>query len=153
MKIAVSSTGKEITSKVDPRFGRASFLVVVDTATMQVVQVIDNQQAQDAAHGAGINAATMVAEAGVDGVLSGRVGPKAEKVLQGAGITIYNDAQGTVQEAVEKISAAPPGQPGSQTPDQCAPGQGRGGGPGQGKGRGRGRGCGCGHGRGQGGRA
>ena len=31
MKVAVSSTGKELESAVDQRFGRADYLVIVDT--------------------------------------------------------------------------------------------------------------------------
>ncbi len=140
MKIAVSSIGTEIDSAVDPRFGRAAYLVIVDSDTMTVATVIDNQAARDAAHGAGINAATMMAEAKAEAVLSGRVGPKAEVVLQSAGITIYNNATGTVRQAVEKVVA---GGKSATTPEPSspatAPGRGMGG-----QGQGQGRGCGCG---------
>lgn len=146
MKIVVSATGTEMSSAVDPRFGRAAYLLLVDSETMAVVRVIDNQAAQDAAHGAGINAATMVAQAGVDAVLSGRVGPKAEKVLAGANIIIYNNAQGTVAEAVAQ-AVSDDGTAGGNSAAGCrrmgGAGRGRGGqgqgcgGNGQGRGRGK----------------
>lgn len=150
MKIAVSATGTEIESKVDPRFGRAAYLLMVDSEEMAVTSVIDNQAAAGAAQGAGIKAAGMVAEAGAEAVLSGRVGPKAEKVLQQAGIEIFNEASGTVAEAVSKVAGQ--GGGGQQGVEKAASpvggmGMGRGG---QGQGQGRGRGCGCGQGRGRG---
>ncbi|MDH3567576.1 MAG: dinitrogenase iron-molybdenum cofactor biosynthesis protein, partial [Desulfobacteraceae bacterium] len=33
MKIAVTSRGKDLDSPVDPRFGRAAYILVVDTKT------------------------------------------------------------------------------------------------------------------------
>jgi len=76
MKIAISSTGTTMESNVDPRFGRASYFVIVDPENSQIVDVIDNRASQEAAHGAGINAATMVAQSGAEVILTGRVGPK-----------------------------------------------------------------------------
>lgn len=103
MKIAVSATGKDINSAVDPRFGRAAYFVIVEGDSGEVVQVIDNLAAQEAAHGAGINAATTVANAGVAVVLTGRMGPKAFSVLQAAGIKIVSSVSGTVKEAVNQF--------------------------------------------------
>jgi len=102
MKIAVSSTGKEMDSKVDPRFGRADYLVIVETASGAIVQVIDNLDARNASQGAGINAASRIAEAGAQAILTGRVGPKAADVCEKAGIEMVNDVSGTVDDAVQQ---------------------------------------------------
>ncbi len=80
MKIAVSATGPERTSQVDPRFGRAPYLLIVETDNGELVQVIDNRAAAEAAQGAGINAASRIAEAGAQAILTGMVGPKAAAV-------------------------------------------------------------------------
>ncbi|RUM88910.1 MAG: dinitrogenase iron-molybdenum cofactor biosynthesis protein [Thermodesulfatator sp.] len=164
MKIAVSSSGKDLNSPVDPRFGRASYFVIVDSNSQQVTDIIDNRAAQEAAHGAGINAATMVASSGAKAVLTGRVGPKAYAVLQAGQVEIVSGAGGTVKEALEsylsgklKQSSGPDGFAHSgMTLFQDSPpsdirqrGTATAGG-GQG-GRG-GRGMGCGGGRGMGGR-
>ena len=160
MKIAVSSQGKEKNSPVDPRFGRAPWFVILDSDSGEVVDVLDNTAAQDAAHGAGINAATVVAEAGVGAVLTGRVGPKAFTVLDAAGIKVISDVTGTVSDALELFRSGGvrhdqgPTADGHSTPPAGAGqsaarggGQGRGcGGAGRGAGgggRGKG-GCGCG---------
>ncbi len=150
MKVAVSSTGKDLHSPVDPRFGRAPYLLIVDTGTLAIVEVIDNSQADAMAHGAGIAAATRIAEAGAGAVLSGIVGPKAAAVCQQAGIAMINGASGTVQEAVEafidacEVTDAP--QTGRPLPPPRGAGQRPGGGRLAGAGMGR-----CGSGRGMGG--
>ncbi|NQU20396.1 MAG: NifB/NifX family molybdenum-iron cluster-binding protein, partial [Candidatus Nealsonbacteria bacterium] len=52
MKIAVTSQGPDLTSQVDPRFGRAKTFIVVDTETDEF-SVHDNTQNMNAAQGAG----------------------------------------------------------------------------------------------------
>ncbi len=150
MKIAVSSTGKEIDSKVDPRFGRADYLVIVETASGAIVQVIDNLEARNAAQGAGINAASRIAEAGAQAILTGRVGPKAADVCEKAGIEMVNDVSGTVDDAVQQYIKTHPSKelPVEKSADSQLPSQN----VNQGSGRGQGQGCGLGRGgRGKGG--
>jgi len=100
MKIAVTSKGRELNSQVDPRFGRAAFILVVDADTFDY-EVIDNQENVNAFKGAGIQAATLVNNKGGEVLLTGFCGPNAFKVLQAANIAVANNAGGTVREAVE----------------------------------------------------
>ncbi len=102
MKIAISATGKDLDSAIDPRFGRAGYFIIVDTESGNIINVIDNLAAQDAAQGAGINAATLVAGSGAQTVLTGQIGPKAFEVLQASGIKMISNVSGTVGEAVEQ---------------------------------------------------
>lgn len=152
MKVAVSSTGTQLSSTVDPRFGRAAYLVIVETETGEIDQVIDNLAARDAAHGAGINAASRIAEAGAKAILTGHVGPKAAAVCEKAGIAMIHDITGTVKDAVNFYSSQKQISSSAQTQQATSPfnmnGQGYGGG--KGRGQGRGQGCGGGTGRGQG---
>jgi predicted Fe-Mo cluster-binding NifX family protein len=101
MKIAVSSTGPTLKSKVDQRFGRAGLFLMVDDSTL-AFEVINNQQNIDAAQGAGIQAARLVSDSGAEVVITGHCGPKAFQTLQAAGIQIIVGAEGTVQDMVEK---------------------------------------------------
>lgn len=105
MKIAISATGKDLTAAVDPRFGRAAYLLIVDPDTKTIVEAIDNQAASEAAQGAGIKAATLIADAGAKAVLTGVVGPKAAAVCEKAGIAMLNGIKGTVAEAIEQFVA------------------------------------------------
>ncbi|WP_199244334.1 NifB/NifX family molybdenum-iron cluster-binding protein [Pseudodesulfovibrio cashew] len=101
-KVAVTSEGPTLESRVDARFGRAGGFAVVDLETMEV-EYVDNGGSQSMAQGAGIQAAENVANAGAQVLLSGYVGPKAFAALQAAGIGVGQDVDGlTVGEAVEK---------------------------------------------------
>jgi predicted Fe-Mo cluster-binding NifX family protein len=153
MKIVVSATGMNLDSPVDPRFGRAACLLIIDSDTGTLIEAIDNSQGRDAAQGAGISAAALVADKGVGAILTGRVGPKAMPVMEKAGIQVVSDVSGTVREAVEKFqngssipasssSAAASGGMGGGRCQRGGGGQGKGGaggGSGQGRGRGQGR--------------
>lgn len=90
MKIVVSATGMELSSLVDPRFGRAAFLLILDSDTGTLIEAIDNSQGRDAAQGAGISAAALVADKGVKAILTGRIGPKAMPVVEKAGIQVVS---------------------------------------------------------------
>jgi|AntAceMinimDraft_9_1070365.scaffolds.fasta_scaffold01391_3 predicted Fe-Mo cluster-binding NifX family protein len=102
MKIAISATGKDLNSTIDPRFGRASYFIIADTESGNIVNVIDNLAAQNAGQGAGINAGTLVAGSGAQVVLTGQIGPKAFEVLQASGIKLISNVSGTVGEAIEQ---------------------------------------------------
>ena len=56
MKIAITSKGKNLDSAVDPRFGRAAYILFADTIDDKVV-VLDNSENVNAFKGAGIHAA------------------------------------------------------------------------------------------------
>ena len=100
MKIAVTSTGMDLTYEVDPRFGRAAYIVIIDTETM-AYEVIDNKDNVNAFKGAGIQTATMISESGVGALLTGYCGPNAFRTLEAAGIKVGSDIGGTVSDAVE----------------------------------------------------
>jgi len=104
-KIAVSSEGPSLDDQVDPRFGRAAGFVVVDPETM-VTEYIDNGRSQVMAQGAGIQAAELIARAGVSWVLTGFVGPKAFQALNAAGVQVAQNLEGlTVRQAVERFKS------------------------------------------------
>ncbi len=100
MKVAVTSQGKALDAPVDPRFGRAAYILIVDTDD-DTVEVLDNSENANAFKGAGIQAAASVADKGADVLLTGYCGPKAFRTLEAAGIKVANDASGTVQESLE----------------------------------------------------
>ena len=99
MKIAISSQGQDMNSEVDPRFGRASFFLVVDTDTGDF-EAVANEQILNAPQGAGIQAASTVSRTGASAVLTGHCGPNAFRTLSAGKIEIYTGVSGTVAEAV-----------------------------------------------------
>jgi len=104
MKIAVTSMSKDISSNMDPRFGRAKFFIIADTDIDEVV-AHDNAQNLNAAQGAGIQAAETVSRLGAEAVVTGNVGPKAFRALNAAGIKIYLSNDATVADAIRRFKA------------------------------------------------
>jgi predicted Fe-Mo cluster-binding NifX family protein len=100
MKVAVTSQGKEPDSPIDPRFGRAKFLVVADTQT-ESFEFHDNSQNLNAAQGAGIQTGQNIANLGVDAVITGNVGPNAFRTLSAAEIRVFLAQKQTVQQAID----------------------------------------------------
>jgi len=87
MKIAVTSTGKELTSEMDPRFGRAAYFLIVDPETMEF-ETVENSQNINLPQGAGIQAGQTIADKKVDTLVTGNCGPKAFRILQAANIKV-----------------------------------------------------------------
>ena len=100
MKIAVTAQGTTLDSPVDPRFGRAAYILVVDPETLEF-KAFDNMENKNAFKGAGIQAAAMVCDANADVLLTGFCGPNAFKTLDAAGIKVVNDQAGRVIDAVQ----------------------------------------------------
>ena len=104
MIVAVTARGRDLLAEVDPRFGRAPYILIVDTETMEY-ETIDNSVNVNAFKGAGIQAATMVAEKGARVLLTGYCGPNAFRTIQAAGVKVVSDVTGTVREALETLKS------------------------------------------------
>jgi predicted Fe-Mo cluster-binding NifX family protein len=103
MRIAITSAGKELNDKLDPRFGRSAYFIIVDPETM-AFEVVANSQNLNLPQGAGIQAGKTIADNKVDVLITGHCGPKAFKVLQGAGVKILTGAAGTVADAIAQFN-------------------------------------------------
>ena len=152
MKIAITATGNSLDSMVDPRFGRASWFLIVETDSNTLIEAIDNTAGKEAAHGAGISAAAQVADKGVKALLTGRVGPKALPILEKAAVTPVNNVSGTILDALAEYSSQSNTASASSEKSSQFSGSTSGhlAGPGQGCNRDKGRAMGQGQGRGQG---
>jgi len=105
MKVVVTSLGPELDGKMDPRFGRASWFLAVDTEK-GTVEAMDNTRNRDAAQGAGVSAAQAVLDLKADALVSSHVGPRAFQVLAGAGVKVYSAPEGvSCREAVDLLKA------------------------------------------------
>ena len=104
MKIAITTQGKgsDVESVVDPRFGRAQWIIVADTETGEI-QTHDNALNLNAVSGAGVQTATNIANLGAEAVITGNVGPKAFRTLSAAGIKVFLVGNATLKEAVEAL--------------------------------------------------
>ncbi|HAS27743.1 MAG TPA: dinitrogenase iron-molybdenum cofactor biosynthesis protein [Dehalococcoidia bacterium] len=99
MKIAITATGTTLENDVDSRFGRCPYFIIADPDTMEY-EYLDNASAQ-AGGGAGIAAAQMIVEKGVESVLTGNCGPNAYNVLSPAGIKVITGVSGRIADVIE----------------------------------------------------
>jgi predicted Fe-Mo cluster-binding NifX family protein len=99
MKLAVTSTAPDIHAPIDPRFGRASYVLIIDSETLDY-QVLDNVNNQNKLKGAGIQAGMMIHQAGAEVLITGFCGPNAITTLNAANVKVVLGITGNVKEAV-----------------------------------------------------
>ena len=143
MKIAVSSSGKDLDSQVDPRFGRCAYFVIMETDDMGF-EAFNNENIA-LGGGAGIQSAQFVASKGAKAVITGNVGPNAVQTLSAAGVETFVGQSGTVRESIVRYTK---GEINSTSTPNVADHYGMGSGAGMGRGMGMGRGRGMGRGMG-----
>lgn len=125
MKIAVSSTGPTLEDQVAPRFGRCSYFLIVNPATMEF-EALPNTNAE-LGGGAGIQSATLVMGKRATVILTGSCGPNAVQVLEQGDVHIVTGITGMVQQVVQQFAAGslkPSGA--AQTTSRFSGGGGRG---------------------------
>ena len=104
MQIAISlQENKGLESKVSTIFGRCPFYMFINPQNKSFE--IKENAAKAASGGAGIQAAQMIVDQGVEVVISGNLGPKAHSVLASANIALYQFPGGSAQEALDSYLA------------------------------------------------
>jgi len=91
MKIAISSTGNNLESEADARFGRCSYFLIVEIEKNKIkdFKAIENV-AKEEMRGAGITAAETVANENVEAVIGTNLGPRAFLVFEQLKIKVYH---------------------------------------------------------------
>lgn len=98
MNIAFCSTGTDRTSKLDQRFGRTEFFVVINTETNEVHHFVN--EAKNASGGAGPQAIQQLVDNNIEIVIAPEIGPKAYDAMVTMGIKAYAQGQlTTIEEA------------------------------------------------------
>jgi predicted Fe-Mo cluster-binding NifX family protein len=103
MKLAICARGQGLKAEVDERFGRCPYFVLVDMESRQVLDSVENSNAE-ASGGAGPQAAQLLSKHGVKAVALGNVGPNAVAALEAAGIAAYSGISGTVESTMQKYT-------------------------------------------------
>ena len=104
MKIAITAQDKELSSEIDLRFGRAKWIIVVDSQTGDF-QAHDNVVNLNAVQGAGIQTGQNISNLDVEAVITGNIGPNAFKTLNTARVKIFLTEKQTVREAIDSFKA------------------------------------------------
>ncbi|HUU26276.1 MAG TPA: NifB/NifX family molybdenum-iron cluster-binding protein [archaeon] len=135
MKIAITAAEPSLEAKVDPRFGRSPYFLIVDPETM-LYEAIENPNVS-LGGGAGIQSAILISEKGANLLLTGNCGPNAYRTLSAADIGVIVGCSGVVRNTIEQFKT---GQYSTASEPNVASHFGMGGAGGRGMGRGRGMG-------------
>lgn len=101
MKAAIPAKGKSLDSDIDERFGHCSFFILLDPESMGF-QVIENPGVGER-DAAGVLAAQMLIDRGVEAVVVRNIGHNALVTLKGAGVRVYLGIPGTVLDTIQKF--------------------------------------------------
>ncbi|NHJ85400.1 MAG: dinitrogenase iron-molybdenum cofactor biosynthesis protein [Asgard group archaeon] len=136
MKLAISAVSDTLDSEVDPRFGRCSRFLIVDTDNMAVEVMLN--QAQYEEHGAGISAAqNIINKGGISAIISGNMGPNAYRLFYAANVKMYSYI-GKISDGIIKLKnnqLIPIDNPTNRGHISTSGGRGQGRGMGQGRNR------------------
>lgn len=102
MNIAITSKGLDLDSEMDPRFGRAAYIIIYDSETKDF-KALNNSENANLLKGAGIQAASLISEHDAEVLITGYCGPNAVKTLKAAKIKVVMDMKGVVKNALEKF--------------------------------------------------
>lgn len=123
--------GKNLDSGIDPRFGRASFLIFLNEKG-EVEKAVSNPGVR-ARRGAGISVAQNIVGEGAEVLIISNIGPNAFGVLKGAGVKLFS--AGACSSVGEAFAGWKKGEL-SELTSATGPSR-RGFGPGRGRSRGR----------------
>jgi predicted Fe-Mo cluster-binding NifX family protein len=102
MKIAITSTGDSLDSKLDERFGRCSYFVVYDTESKST-EFIPNPN-KEAENGAGPASVQVVASRNVGKIVSGEFGMKIKSLVDSLQIQmIVVKEPKTIREIIQML--------------------------------------------------
>lgn len=103
MKTIISSTGNNLDSGFDLRFGRAGWFCLLNETTGETT-FYENENA-DASHGAGTKAVEKVVELGAARIISGDFGPKAKELLEKFNIqmVLLSDDSKSIADIIDSI--------------------------------------------------
>jgi len=103
MKIAITSVGNSIDSKIDQRFGRCEYFVIYDTDTGDI-EILPNPN-KDATGGAGPASVQLIASRNVQKIISGEFGAKVKPLLDSLKIqmVILKDPEKSIRDIISML--------------------------------------------------
>jgi len=104
MKIAITSTGNSLDSKIDQRFGRCSYFVIYDTEN-KGIEFLPNPN-KEVQEGAGPSSVQLVASRNVQKIISGEFGIKIKSLLDSLKIQMimHKEPEKTIQDIIDMLN-------------------------------------------------
>ncbi|NCC73339.1 MAG: dinitrogenase iron-molybdenum cofactor biosynthesis protein [Sphingobacteriia bacterium] len=104
MKVAITSTGKSLESKLDQRFGRCAYFAIYDLETKNVEFIVNPNK--EAVNGAGPATVQLVASKQVGKIISGEFGIKIKSLLDSLKIqmVVLKEDNKTINEIIKMLN-------------------------------------------------
>jgi len=102
-KICITARGNNLQAEIDPHFGRAAFFLIINPEST-TFEAIENPSVHQA-HGAGIQSAQFLLDKGVSILITGQVGPNAQRVFESGGIKVITGESGPAEQALARFKA------------------------------------------------
>jgi len=104
MKVAITSTGNNLDSLIDSRFGRCSYFVIYDTASHSI-EFIPNPNDENI-EGAGTASVQIIASRGAEKVVSGEFGAKVKSLFDSLKIqlVVLKDPEKKISQIIELLN-------------------------------------------------
>jgi len=103
IKIAVSSTGKDLNNKIAEVFGRCPYFIIAEIESQKIkkTEAVKNEN-NNQMSGVGVLTAQLLAEKNIKAVITKNVGPRAMDVLKQFNIAVYSGS-GVIKEALQEF--------------------------------------------------
>ncbi len=99
MRLCITSSGSNLDSLVDPRFGRCLYFIFINSDDFEEIEVVKNEGI-NAIRGAGVQSAQTVIDHQAEAVITGNIGPNSFFILNSSKIKIFQSPSG---EIVKKV--------------------------------------------------
>lgn len=103
MSIVISANAADLDAPVSPIFARCQYFIFVNPETLEF-EALPNP-AIGASGGAGVQAAQLVLQRGVQAVIAPNLGPNAFRIVVAAGVPAYQQQGATVREVIAAFNA------------------------------------------------
>ena len=100
MKIAISATGKGLDSNIYTKFERCHFFLILDIEKNSLLPI--ENKTKDRPHEIGGTVGQLIANEGIDTVITTDIGPRAYEIFEKHGIKIYR-AEGLIEDAIQHL--------------------------------------------------
>ena len=103
MKIAIPTDKPSLEGTLFNKFGRAPYFLLYDTE-IKSTKFVENNSIHSVS-GAGSQTAQLLIKEKINIVVIDTIGPKAQDIVQNAGITIIEGINGTIKENLENFDS------------------------------------------------
>ncbi len=100
MKIAISADGRDFEGKIDTTFHRCSFFLILNMEKNSQKTLENTTKGRSGEIGAKVG--QIVANEGIDAVITTDIGPKAFEIFERYGIKVYQ-AEGIIENAIQQL--------------------------------------------------